>query len=154
MTTIQRRQGIGSKKYCSLYKDRSGTQNKRYSSHSSTKLKCNDVPVFENIEQIFDYNMWFSTKRNQHRISCGSLGDFLKRVLGMGYASLTSGNSSGGTLYFEEKQWEEPIVLRFNGKEVKVFLKVDSDTWAHGLIFSRQLSSMLQTLLKLRSHYR
>ena len=88
----------------------------------------NDVPVFENIGQIFNYNMWFSTKRNQHRISCGSLGDFLKRVLGMGYASWTSRDSSGDS--FEEKQWEEPIVLRFNGKEVKVFLKVDSDTWA------------------------
>src|SRR5918994_757941 len=46
-----------------------------------------DVPVFENIDKIFDFNSWFSTKRNQHRMTCGSLGDFLKRALGMGYAS-------------------------------------------------------------------
>jgi hypothetical protein len=86
-----------------------------------------DVPVFENIDEIFDYNIWGSTKRNQHRMSCGSLGDFLKRVLGMGYASLTGGDNAQDS--FEDRQWEEPIILRFNGKEVRVFLKVDRDTW-------------------------
>jgi hypothetical protein len=87
-----------------------------------------DVPVFENIDEIFDYNIWGSTKRNQHRMSCGSLGDFLKRALGMGYASLTSGDNAQDS--FEDRQWEEPIILRFNGKDVRVFLRVDRDNWA------------------------
>jgi hypothetical protein len=86
-----------------------------------------DVPVFENIDRIFDFNAWFSTKRNQHRMTCGSLGDFLKRALGMEYASWTSNDSSEDS--FDDRQWDEPIILRFNGKEVKVFLKVDRDTW-------------------------
>jgi hypothetical protein len=40
-------------------------------------------PVFEDIEQIFDYTKFHSTKRNQHRLVTGALGDFLKRSLGM-----------------------------------------------------------------------
>jgi hypothetical protein len=86
-----------------------------------------NVPVFENIDGIFDFNAWFSTKRSQHRMTCGSLGDFLKRALGMGYASWTSNDNSEDS--FDDRQWDEPIILGFNGKEVKVFLKVDRDTW-------------------------
>ena len=41
----------------------------------------------EGLEQIFDYTQWLSTKRNQHRMTAGSLGDYLKRHGGMGYAS-------------------------------------------------------------------
>ena len=105
-----------------------GTQTARNILHMSVRnSNVRDVPVFENIDEIFDYNMWGSTKRNQHRMTCGSLGDFLKRVLGMGYASLTSGDNAQDS--FEDRQWEEPIILRFNGKEVRVFLKVDRDTW-------------------------
>ena len=47
-----------------------------------------NLPVFEDIEQIFDYTKFHSTKRNQHRIVTGALGDFLKRIPGMGYACL------------------------------------------------------------------
>ena len=68
----------------------SGTQTRDILRMSVRNSNVRDVPVFENIEEIFDYNMWGSTKRNQHRMSRGSLGDFLKRVLGMGYASLTA----------------------------------------------------------------
>jgi len=59
-----------------------------------------NIPVFEDLYSVFDYDKWYSTKRYQHRETCGSLGDFLKRGLGMGYASLTEGvnddNSVGG----------------------------------------------------------
>ena len=48
-----------------------------------------NLPVFEDIEQIFDYTKFHSTKRNQHRMVTGALGDFLKRSLGMGYACNT-----------------------------------------------------------------
>jgi hypothetical protein len=51
----------------------------------------------------------------------------LKRALGMGYASWTSNDNSEDS--FNDRQWEEPMILRFNGKEEKVFLKVDRDTW-------------------------
>ena len=41
----------------------------------------------EGLEQIYDYTQWLSTKRYQHRGTAGSLGDYLKRHAGMGYAS-------------------------------------------------------------------
>ena len=65
------------------------------------------------------------SKRNQHRMTCGSLGDFLKRVLGMGFASWTGNYNPHDS--FQDRQWEEPLILRFNGNEVKTFIKVDRD---------------------------
>jgi hypothetical protein len=85
-----------------------------------------NIPVFENLEGIFEYNRWFSTKRHQHRMTTGALGDFLKRVLGMGYASWTSINNSEDS--FMDRQWEEPVTLRFNGQEYKIFIIVDNET--------------------------
>ncbi|HEU4443169.1 MAG TPA: hypothetical protein VFR94_00685 [Nitrososphaeraceae archaeon] len=83
-------------------------------------------PVFQNLDGIFDYDNWVSTKRNQHRMTAGGLGDFLKRALGMGYASWT-GHNDNPKDSFEEEQWKEPVILRFNRKEYKVFLIVNND---------------------------
>jgi hypothetical protein len=80
--------------------------------------------AFPDIRAIFDYDRWGSTKRNQHRMTAGGLGDFLKRVLGMGYASWTSNDSPKDNDSFEDKQWPEPVILRFDTKEYKVFLIV------------------------------
>lgn len=85
-----------------------------------------NISVFENLEGIFDYNRWFSTKRHQHRMTTGALGDFLKRVLGMGYASWTSINNPEDS--FMDRQWEEPVILRFNAHEYKIFIIVDNET--------------------------
>jgi hypothetical protein len=84
-----------------------------------------DLRVFEDLNLIFDFDTWQSTKRNQHRVTGGALGDFLKRVLGMGYASLTEGgdnyynfdsDSDADSDNFVDKQWKEPLILRFNGQ--------------------------------------
>lgn len=85
----------------------------------------NNIPVFEDLDGIFDYDNWVSTKRNQHRMTAGGLGDFLKRVLGMGYASWTSNDNPEDS--FEDKLWAEPVILRFDGKEYKVFIIVNND---------------------------
>jgi hypothetical protein len=82
--------------------------------------------VFQDLPGTFDYDNWVSTKRNQHRMTGGGLGDFLKRGLGMGYASWTAGYNPDTDDSFEEKQWPEPVILRFNRKEYKVFLIVKS----------------------------
>jgi len=84
-----------------------------------------NIEVFEDLEGILDFNQWVSTKRNQHRETCGSLGDFLKRSLGMGYASWTSNDNP--ELSFEDKQWLEPLILRFDDKQIKAFIVVDID---------------------------
>lgn len=84
----------------------------------------NNKPAFEKLYKTFDFYVWHSTKRNQHRMTTGSLGDALKRCLGMGYASWTSNYNPDET--FEEKEWNEPLIIRANGFEYKAFIKVDT----------------------------
>jgi hypothetical protein len=83
----------------------------------------------EGLKQIFDYTQWLSTKRYQHRMTAGSLGDYLKRHGGMGYASWNNiARSSNGEVSYDDDnniQWEEPIIFRFNGTEYKVFVYYD-----------------------------
>jgi hypothetical protein len=93
-------------------------------------LNVNNIAVFTNLEATFDFNQWYSSKRDQHKGTCGSLGDFLKRSLGMGYASMSQiidDVGVGGHDSFEDnnKQWDHPLILRFNGKEYRVFIRVD-----------------------------
>jgi hypothetical protein len=85
----------------------------------------NEFTVFEKLEPIFDYTQLYSTKRHQHRIMTGALGDFLKRALGMGYASWTASQNEESS--FEDKQWKEPLILRYNGQEHKVFIVVEGE---------------------------
>jgi hypothetical protein len=81
----------------------------------------------EGLEQIFDYTQWLSTKRNQHRMTSGSLGDYLKRHGGMAYASWNNiARSNDDNNYHDSDiQWEEPIIFRFNGSEYRVFVYYD-----------------------------
>jgi hypothetical protein len=82
-----------------------------------------NISVFENLDSVFDYDRWYSTKRYQHRETSGSLGDFLKRGLGMGYASWTEGVNDDNS--FTDKQWEEPLILIHNGQENRVYITVN-----------------------------
>jgi hypothetical protein len=84
-----------------------------------------NIPVFEGLTDILDYARWVSTKRYQHRGTSGARGDFLKRGLGMGYASWTKSDNPQDS--FEDRQWNEPLILRFNGHERKATLRVDLD---------------------------
>ena len=88
-----------------------------------------NLPVFEDIEQIFDYTKFHSTKRNQHRMVTGALGDFLKRSLGMGYACWTEDydKERKDSAVAADKQWPEPVIIRHNGEEDWVFLHVEWD---------------------------
>ena len=79
--------------------------------------------VFEDLDSVFDYDQWYSTKRYQHRETCGSLGDFLKRGLGMGYASWTEGVNDDNS--FTDEQWEEPLIVKHNGQENRVYITVN-----------------------------
>jgi hypothetical protein len=81
----------------------------------------------EGLQQIFDYQQWYSTKRNQHRMTAGSLGDYLKRHAGMAYASWNNmaHSSSDNDNDDIDVQWEEPIIFRFNGSEYRVFVYYD-----------------------------
>jgi hypothetical protein len=82
-----------------------------------------NISMFEDLNSVFDYDRWYSTKRYQHRETCGSLGDFLKRGLGMGYASWTEGINDDNS--FTDKQWEEPLIVIHNGEENGVYITVN-----------------------------
>jgi hypothetical protein len=82
-----------------------------------------NISVFDDLDSVFDYDRWYSTKRYQHRETCGSLGDFLKRGLGMGYASWTEGVNDDNS--FTDKQWEEPLIVIHNGQENRVYITVN-----------------------------
>ena len=84
----------------------------------------NNIPTFATMEKILDFDLWHSTKRDQHRMTAGSLGDALKRCLGMGYALWTEKDNPDINETLEDKQWNEPIIIRCNGTERKAFLRV------------------------------
>jgi hypothetical protein len=65
---------------------------------------------------------FYSTKRHQHRISGGALGDALKEILAIPYALISSTDDGSS---FERKQWNLTLVLRFCGQEYRVYLHVD-----------------------------
>ena len=99
-------------------------ENTRFVHVAVRNSNIRNIPAFKDLDKTFDFNVWHSTKRNQHRMTCGSLGDALKRSLGMGYASWT--NDYNAYESFEDKQWERPVIVRCNGKEFRVYIIVDT----------------------------
>jgi hypothetical protein len=64
----------------------SGTVNK-FIHIAVRNSNVDNFPAFRNLKETLDYDIWYSTKRGQHRMTTGGLGDALKRILGMGYAA-------------------------------------------------------------------
>lgn len=89
-----------------------------------TSSNVSNVPVFEDLPLVFDLNRYYSSKRGQYKGGTGELGDALKRMLKMGYASWVGSrfNESRSNL-----QWEEPIVLTFNKKQYHVLIHIDTE---------------------------
>ena len=50
------------------------------------------------------------------------------------------------SLTINTKQWPEPIILRYNGQERKVFLEVDWDNQAYDPKYEEPENMMLRTL--------
>jgi hypothetical protein len=100
-----------------------------------------NIPVFENLGLTFDLAIWHSSKRNQHKGGTGALGDALKRILKMGYASWTSGYNSQDS--FIDRQWDEPIVLTFNGQQHRAVLYVDKDNQDAKVIINRNYDAVI-----------
>jgi hypothetical protein len=81
-----------------------------------------NIPVFQDLKFIVDYDMRYGSKQNVYVISRGMLGDALKQILSLGYVLLhlhDDGNS------FVDKQWDQPLIIRHNRQEQKLYLHVD-----------------------------
>ena len=101
-----------------------------------------NISVFQNLELTFDLAIWHSSKRNQHKGGTGALGDALKRILKMGYASWTSRYNSQDS--FIDRQWYEPIVLTFNGQQYTAALHVDKDNQNAKVIINRNHDAVIE----------
>ena len=82
----------------------------------------NNYEIFSNKKGIFNFEGRYGSKQDLHIISRGMLGDAQKQILAFGYI-LIHLHDDGSE--FEEKQWQEPLIIRHNGNEYKIFLKVD-----------------------------
>ena len=81
-----------------------------------------NIPVFQNLSAIFDYEMRYGSKQNQHTISRGMLGDALKQILAWPYVLIHTRDDGSS---FKDKQWDKPLIIRCNGIERQIFLHVD-----------------------------
>ena len=81
---------------------------------SNTNYK--DVQVFDNKDAIFDYGQRYGSKQDLHIISRGMLGDAMKQIRAFGYILIH--HHDDGTS-FEDKQWEQPLIIRHNKKSTK-----------------------------------
>jgi len=90
--------------------------------HLKIQNSNDKVPVFPNLEAIFDYDMRYGSKQDVHIISRGMLGDALKQILALGYLLLHTGDDGNS---FTNKQWEHPLVIRHNKSERFVYVTVD-----------------------------
>ena len=61
-----------------------------------------NIPVFHDLEAIFDYDGRYGSKQDVHVISRGMLGDAMKQIGIMGY--MLTHVCDDGTA-FEDKQW-------------------------------------------------
>jgi hypothetical protein len=89
-----------------------------------------DIPVFQNLNLIFDPGMRYGSKQNEKVISRGMLGDALKQILALPYVLIHS--SDDGTAFTNE-QWNKPLIIRCNGKERHVRIIVDKAKQTHTL---------------------
>ena len=101
-----------------------------------------NIPVFSNLEPVFDYDMRYGSKQDMHIISRGMLGDAMKQIFSLGYVLLHS--SDDGTT-FTDKQWEYPLIIRHNKQEWKVFLHVDKVEQIGRVRFEQSLEAIAHT---------
>ena len=68
-----------------------------------------NVPVFQNLSAIFDYDMRYGSKQNQHIVSRGMLGDAMKQILAWPYVLIHTKDDGSA---FADRQWDKPLVIR------------------------------------------
>lgn len=80
-----------------------------------------DIPVFNNLDQTFNYKRLYSSKSNQYKVTRGAQGDALKELGTMGYMLATNGESGG----VEDKPWNFPTIVQHNKKVERIYIEVD-----------------------------
>ena len=81
-----------------------------------------NIPIFQNLSAIFDYEMTYGSKQNQHIISRGMLGDAAKQIGTWPYVLIHTKDEGSA---FTDKQWDIPLIIKANKVQQHVFTKVD-----------------------------
>ena len=87
-----------------------------------------NIPVFKDLRDNLDFHKTFGSKQNKHIISRGQLGDALKQLAAFGYTLMHEqyDKSADAAASFGAAQWtEHPMIIRANGKEHRITIKVD-----------------------------
>ncbi|MGA7899415.1 MAG: hypothetical protein WCA39_11195, partial [Nitrososphaeraceae archaeon] len=84
-----------------------------------------NIPVFQNLSAVFDFEMRYGSKQNQRIISRGILGDAMKQILSWPYVLIHTTNEGNNRNGFVDKQWDKPLIIRHNGLEHHILLHVD-----------------------------
>jgi hypothetical protein len=74
------------------------------------------ILTIETLRSIFNFDSFFSSKRNQYRISRGALGDALKEVICIPYAIAKEHYNI---------EWDRPVVITTGNQKFSVSLKID-----------------------------
>ena len=71
----------------------------------------NNIPVFTNLIETFNFKRAYSSQSNQYCVTRGAQGDAIKKMSTMWYAL--------------DNKWNEPLIIRHNKKVEKIYLQVN-----------------------------
>ena len=87
------------------------TRNEKPFQISVRNSNPNNIPVFTNLAQAFNYKRAYGNKSNQYRVTRGAQGDAIKKMSTMAYAL--------------DNKWNEPLIIQHNKIIDKVYAEVD-----------------------------
>jgi hypothetical protein len=82
-----------------------------------------NIPIFTQLQNIFNYEMTYGSKQNEFKISRGTLGDAMKYIAALPYVLTNLGRDKSND--FQDRQWEIPLYVRHNKFEQQVLIVVD-----------------------------
>ncbi|MGC2570175.1 MAG: hypothetical protein WA364_01595 [Candidatus Nitrosopolaris sp.] len=87
------------------------TRNRDSFQISVRNVNPNNIPVFTNLIETFNFKRAYSSKNNQYCVTRGAQGDAIKKMSTMGYALVN--------------KWNEPLIIQHNKKVEKIYLHVN-----------------------------
>src|SRR5215469_2964580 len=87
------------------------TRNKDSFQISVRNSNPNNIAVFTNLIETFNFKRAYSSKSNQHCVTRGVQGDAIKKMSTMGYAL--------------DNKWNEPLIIQHNKRVERIYLHVN-----------------------------
>ena len=78
--------------------------------------KYEEILTKDQVDRIFDFDNFFSSKRNQYRIKRGARGGAFKEILGIPYALAVEDSNNDDILDYED--WKYPLQINVSNKRL------------------------------------